>query len=299
MPEGPGRIPAELEENGRDPEMTLEEKKKDLQQRMMEYTRENSCLALSGGVDSAVLAWWAGKCAAQNHTKVYGVTFDTVLHPSADLEAAGQSAGDAGVIHKIITVNELEFANIGQNPPDRCYLCKKGLFQQLLKFGQERGISCFMEGTNQDDLGDYRPGLQAVKELGVKSPLAECGITKEEVRRLAREAGIRAAARPSSPCMATRLPYGAKLDLKLLRRIEAAEEAIKTLGFPVVRVRYHHPIARIEVEKSRLEEAVVRREEILRILKALEFPYATLDLEGFRSGSMDLWEGQREYSEGE
>ena len=188
--------------------MTLEEKKQQLAALMDEYTKQDVCLALSGGVDSALLAWWAGKYAAKNQRKVYGVTFDTVLHPAADLEAARQSARDAGILHKVITVNELEFAEIADNPRNRCYLCKKGLFEQLIRFGKERGISTFLEGTNQDDLSVYRPGLQAVRELGVHSPLAQCQITKAEVRQLAREAGIQVASRPSAPCMATRLPYG-------------------------------------------------------------------------------------------
>lgn len=268
--------------------MMLEEKRQQLAAVMKEYTKKDVCLALSGGVDSALLAWWAGKYAAENHTKVYGVTFDTVLHPAADLEAARQSARDAGILHKVITVNELEFAEIAQNPRNRCYLCKRGLFEQLIRFGEQRGISTFLEGTNADDLSVYRPGLQAVRELGVHSPLAQCRITKEEVRQLAREAGIQVASRPSAPCMATRLPYGARLDLELLRRIEAAEEAVRQLGFLVVRVRYHAPVARIEVEPEMLGLAVQQKDSIVRILKALGFSYVTLDLEGFRSGSMDI-----------
>lgn len=273
--------------------MTLEEKKRQLAAVMKAYTEKDVCLALSGGVDSALLAWWAGRSAAGNHTKVYGVTFDTVLHPAADLEAARQSARDAGILHKVITVNELEFAEITRNPRNRCYLCKRGLFERLIRFGEQRGISTFLEGTNADDLSVYRPGLQAVRELGVHSPLAQCGITKAEVRQLAREAGIQVASRPSAPCMATRLPYGARLDLELLRRIEAAEEAVRQLGFPVVRVRYHAPVARIEVEPEMLGQAVQQKDFIVRILKALGFPYVTLDLEGFRSGSMDLPEDSR------
>lgn len=269
---------------------SLEEKKQMLRNLLNEYTETDSCIALSGGVDSGVLAFWAGKCAREQKTRVYGVTFDTVLHPAADLEAARQSALKAGILHKVLGINELEFADIRSNPENRCYLCKKSLYQQLMKFGRERGISVFMEGTNQDDLSLYRPGIQAVRELGIRSPLAECGLTKEEVRTLAMEAGIPAASRPSAPCMATRLPYGAALDLSLLRRIEAAEEALHEMGFPVVRVRYHHPVARIEVEKADILRAAGQAECVVRLLNALDFPYVTLDLEGFRSGSMDIAE---------
>ena len=268
--------------------MTLEEKKQQLAALMDEYTKQDVCLALSGGVDSALLAWWAGKYAAKNQRKVYGVTFDTVLHPAADLEAARQSARDAGILHKVITVNELEFAEIADNPRNRCYLCKKGLFEQLIRFGKERGISTFLEGTNQDDLSVYRPGLQAVRELGVHSPLAQCQITKAEVRQLAREAGIQVASRPSAPCMATRLPYWAELSYEVLKQIEEGEAVLRELIGGNVRLRLHGDVARIETDGENLEKAVALRSQLISRLKALGFVYITLDLEGFRSGSMDV-----------
>lgn len=267
---------------------TFEDKKTGLIAQLEEETRRPVCLALSGGVDSALLAALIGKCAKKNGTKAYGVTFDTVLHPAADLPAAQQAARDSGLVHKVIKINELEFADIKDNPKNRCYICKKGLFQRLQQFAAEHGISSIYEGTNYDDLSQYRPGLKAVQELGIKSPLMEHGFTKAEIREWAKELGISAASRPSSPCMATRLPYGTELDLPTLRRIEAAEETLKELGFPIVRVRLHGEVVRLEFPKECLSEAIEKNTLILNLMKALEFKYVTLDLEGFRSGSMDL-----------
>ncbi|MBS6195009.1 MAG: ATP-dependent sacrificial sulfur transferase LarE [Clostridiales bacterium] len=264
------------------------ERKEALLKQLEEETKQPVCLALSGGVDSALLAALIGKYTKKNGTKAYGVTFDTVLHPAADLPAAQQAAKDSGLIHKIIKTNELEIAEIQNNPKDRCYICKKGLFEHLQKFASDHGITTIYEGTNQDDLSQYRPGLKAVQELGVKSPLLQHKITKSEIRAWASELGITAATRPSSPCMATRLPYGTPLELSTLRKIEAAEEALKELGFSIVRVRLHGEVVRLEFPKENLKEALEKSQLIINLLKALNFKYITLDLEGFRSGSMDL-----------
>lgn len=267
---------------------TFSEKQENLLVQLEEETKQPVCLALSGGVDSALLAVLIGKCIKKNGTKAYGVTFDTVLHPAADLPAAQQSARDSGLIHKVIKINEFEFDEIKNNPKDRCYICKKGLFQHLQKFASDHGITTIYEGTNHDDLSQYRPGLKAVQELGIQSPLLKHSFTKAEIRAWAKELGITAATRPSSPCMATRVPYGTELDLPTLRRIEAAEEALKELGFPIVRVRLHGDVVRLEFPKEKLTEAIEKSQLIINLLKALEFKYISLDLEGFRSGSMDL-----------
>lgn len=265
-----------------------EEKKEKLKACILRDTKENVCLALSGGVDSALLAAVIGQACRENGTKAYGVTFETVLHPAADVEAARTAARESGLIHQIIHVDELEMEEIRNNPRNRCYLCKKNLFEHLLSFAQKHHASVIYEGTNYDDLSQYRPGLQAVKELGVRSPLLEFGFTKEEIRRWAGEYGIHAAKRPSSPCMATRLPYGTELDLPTLRRIEAAEEAIKALGYSVVRVRLHGDVVRLEFPKEELSKVLEQSSLIINLLKSLEFQYITLDMEGFRSGSMDI-----------
>lgn len=269
-------------------EQTFSQKQEMLVKQLKEETKNPVCLALSGGVDSSLLAALIGKCAAENGTKAYGVTFDTVLHPAADMEAARKAAEEGALLHKVITVNELEFDTIKKNPKDRCYICKKGLFQKLKAFAEDHGISMIYEGSNYDDLSQYRPGMKAVKELEISSPLLEHGLTKKEIREWASQLGISSASRPSSPCMATRLPYGEELDLFNLRRIEAAEEALKELGFGVIRVRLHKDVARLEIPVEQFSQAVEQSVLIKNILKALDFRYITLDLEGFRSGSMDI-----------
>ncbi|HIX25624.1 MAG TPA: ATP-dependent sacrificial sulfur transferase LarE [Candidatus Lachnoclostridium avicola] len=265
-----------------------EEKKARLLALMEEYGRQDVCLAFSGGVDSSLLLKLAADSAAAHGTTVYAVTFDSRLHPACDLENAKKVAAELGGVHVVVTVDELEMEEIRSNPPDRCYLCKKQLFGKLLEFAAEKQISLTMEGTNEDDLHVYRPGIRAVRELGVKSPLAEAGLTKAEVKALAAEYGISAASRPSTPCMATRLPYGAELSYEVLKQIEEGEAVLRELIGGNVRLRLHGDVARIETDGENLEKAVALRSQLISRLKALGFVYITLDLEGFRSGSMDV-----------
>ncbi len=265
-----------------------EEKKARLLALMEEYGRQDVCLAFSGGVDSSLLLKLAADSAAAHGTTVYAVTFDSRLHPACDLENAKKVAAELGGVHVVVTVDELEMEEIRSNPPDRCYLCKKQLFGKLLEFAAEKQISLTMEGTNEDDLHVYRPGIRAVRELGVKSPLAEAGLTKAEVKALAAEYGISAASRPSTPCMATRLPYGAELSYEVLKQIEEGEAVLRELIGGNVRLRLHGDVARIETDGENLEKAVALRGQLISRLKALGFVYITLDLEGFRSGSMDV-----------
>lgn len=265
-----------------------DEKKARLLALMEEYGRQDVCLAFSGGVDSSLLLKLAADSAAAHGTTVYAVTFDSRLHPACDLENAKKVAAELGGVHVVVTVDELEMEEIRSNPPDRCYLCKKQLFGKLLEFAAEKQISLTMEGTNEDDLRVYRPGIRAVRELGVKSPLAEAGLTKAEVKALAAEYGISAASRPSTPCMATRLPYGAELNYEVLKQIEEGEAVLRELIGGNVRLRLHGDVARIETDGENLEKAVALRGQLISRLKALGFVYITLDLEGFRSGSMDV-----------
>lgn len=266
---------------------------KDKRQQLLAYMNQcagtDVALAFSGGVDSSLLLKMACDCAGEQGTKVYAVTFQTRLHPPCDLEAAKKIAEELKAEHVILQVDELEMEEICYNPENRCYLCKKNLFGHLKKFADEKGIPCLMDGTNEDDLHVYRPGLRALAEFGVESPLARCGITKEEVRALAVEYGISAAGRPSTPCMATRLPYGSLLSYELLDRIAAGEEWMRgLLGERTnIRLRVHGEIARIETDESGMELLLRERKNVVRKLQELGFPYITLDLEGFRSGSMD------------
>lgn len=263
-------------------------KRKQLEALLQKLTREDVCVAFSGGVDSSLLLVMTWEAAQKNNTRVYALTMDTVLHPKADLEIARTVLARTGAMHKILTLNELAVPEIKNNPADRCYRCKKELYRRMLQFAEEKGISRLLEGSNEDDLHVYRPGLRAIGELGVRSPLAEMGLTKEEVRFLARDYGIPVADRPSSPCLATRLPYGTEIDLELLRRIDEAEEFLRKLSFYNVRVRVHRDIARLEIDTEEFPQLLKERERIIRKLKELGFPYVTLDLEGFRSGSMDI-----------
>ena len=259
---------------------------------MDQYGRQPVCLAFSGGVDSSLLLKMACESGKKYGNPVYAVTFDTMLHPACDLEIAERVAEEMDAVHIVIHVDELELEEMKNNPPQRCYLCKKHLFETLLQFASEKQIGCVMDGTNEDDLHVYRPGIRALEELGVASPLARCHITKKEVKELAGALGISVASRPSTPCMATRLPYGTRLDYPLLRRIEEGEAFLKSLLSGNVRLRVHGETARLELDAAQMSKALARRDEICKKLKELGFTYITLDLEGFRSGSMDVHIGE-------
>ena len=259
-----------------------------LQARMRELVSEDICLAFSGGVDSSLLLKVAADAAAETGIKVYAVTFDSRLHPSCDLRIARQVAGELGGIHQVMEVDELEQEEIRMNPVNRCYLCKRHLFMTLKKLAGEKGVRRILDGTNEDDMHVYRPGIRALKELGIISPLAELHITKEAVKGMASEYGISVASRPSTPCMATRLPYNTRIDYDVLDRIAQGEAYLRDALPGNVRLRLHGGIARLEVDNEAFARLLDRRADVVRRLKGLGFTYVTLDLEGFRSGSMDV-----------
>ena len=269
--------------------MELQEKKKALLARIDEITKQDLCLAFSGGVDSSLLLKLVMDASAKYGTKVYAVTFQTRLHPPCDLETATRVAKEVGTVHEVLYVDELEQEAIRCNPENRCYLCKHHLFGKLLEFAHAHGVKQVLDGTNEDDLHVYRPGLKALKEYGVISPLAACHVTKAEVKELAAEYGVSVAYRPSTPCMATRLPYGAEINYDLLDRIAEGEAWLHTMfgAEENLRLRVHGDIVRLEIAPERMGEVLEKREEIAEYLKNLGFSYLTLDLEGFRSGSMD------------
>lgn len=259
-----------------------------LQARMRELVSEDICLAFSGGVDSSLLLKVAADAAAETGKKVYAVTFDSRLHPSCDLRIARQVAGELGGIHQVMEVDELEQEEIRMNPVNRCYLCKRHLFMTLKKLAGEKGVRRILDGTNEDDMHVYRPGIRALKELGIISPLAELHITKEAVKGMASEYGISVASRPSTPCMATRLPYNTRIDYDVLDRIAQGEAYLRDVLPGNVRLRLHGGIARLEVDNEAFARLLDRRADVVRQLKGLGFTYVALDLEGFRSGSMDV-----------
>ncbi|MCI8658781.1 MAG: ATP-dependent sacrificial sulfur transferase LarE [Lachnospiraceae bacterium] len=253
-----------------------------------DITRADVCLAFSGGVDSSLLLKVAVDAARQNGSKVYAVTFDSRLHPSCDLEIARQVARELGGLHQVIEVDELEQENIRSNPVNRCYLCKRHLFRSLKEFAESKGINTIVDGTNEDDMHVYRPGIRALRELEIKSPLADLHITKAQVKALAAFYGISVASRPSTPCMATRIPYGQPIDYQVLEQIAKGEEYLRQRISGNIRLRLHGNVVRLEVDESKLLQVLERRKEIVGYIKGLGFDYITLDLEGFRSGSMDI-----------
>ncbi len=261
--------------------------------------RGSAVIAFSGGVDSATLAALAFEALGE---KALAVTVDSPLFPRQQLEAAVQTACEIGIQHKIIQLSQMDIPGFSANPVNRCYFCKKTLLESLLDFAGKMGYDAVLEGTNFSEIqGENRPGYRAVKEAGEKvfSPFVEFNVTKEEIRKIASDLSLSAAHRPSAACLATRIPYGQAITAEALRKIEKAEEFLLSLGFTQFRVRMHENLARIEITQDELEEAFRKRAEISRHLKSLGFDYVTLDLEGFRSGSMDEpqirkkeWEGK-------
>lgn len=263
-------------------------KKEKLLSIISEYAGENLIVAFSGGVDSTLLLKIACDLAKKEGTKVCAVSMQTRLHPVSEMEEAKKICKELEAEHIVITVDELKDAGIMNNPVNRCYLCKKLLFTRIKEFAFQRGINIIIEGTNEDDLHVYRPGIRALKELGIKSPLAEAGITKAEVRNLASWYGLAVSAKPSMPCLATRFPYGEKLTYEAMEQVEKGEVYLKEFGLHNVRIRVHGITARIEVDEEAFSEVLRNKKEIIAYLKELGFVYITLDLEGFRSGSMDV-----------
>lgn len=264
-----------------------EDKKEALRQRMKEYASEDLIVAFSGGVDSSLLLRLACDAAKETGRKVYGIFLHTMLHPGGEAEEARRVAEETKAVFCMLKIDELEDAGIADNPVDRCYLCKRHLFQEIRKEAGKLGVSRILEGTNEDDLHVYRPGIRAIRELGIISPLADAGFTKDEVRRLAGECGISVSQKPSTPCLATRFPYGTHISYEEMRKVEKGEAYLRNLGLYNVRLRVHGSIARIETDLKDLCRSMEHREGIVRYLKKLGYTYVTLDLEGFRSGSMD------------
>lgn len=264
--------------------------------------RCSAVIAFSGGVDSAALSALAFEALGE---KALAVTVDSPLFPRQQLETAVQTACEIGIQHKILQLSPMNIPGFSANPVNRCYFCKKNLLESLLDFAEKMGYDTVLEGTNFSEIHrENRPGYRAVKEAGEKvfSPFVEFNVTKEEIRKIASDLSLSAAHRPSAACLATRVPYGQAITTEALRKIEEAEEFLQSLGFTQFRVRMHENLARIEITPEELEEAFRKKEEISGHLKSLGFDYVTLDLEGFRSGSMDephIRKKEREAKEGE
>ncbi len=241
-------------------------------------------VAFSGGVDSTFLLKIAKESLEDN---VLAVTATSSIFPSSETSDAKKIAKDLGVRHRVIEVDLLKRKDVRKNPENRCYHCKKNLFEEFLKIAENENLNQVVEGTTSDDFEDYRPGLRAVRELDVRSPLAEAGLVKEEIRRFSKELEIPVWDKPSTSCLATRISYGTKINESLLGKIEKLEDFLKKLGFRTVRVRHHQNIARIEVGQDSLEKVIENREKILEKFRKENYDYVTLDLEGYNEGSMN------------
>lgn len=248
-------------------------------------------VAYSGGVDSSFLL----KCSLcyLGKNNVLAVTAVSPTYTRKELETAKEITRDLGVTHKIITTSEVDDPNFKANPENRCYYCKSELFSRLKSLAEKEHINYILDGSNLDDLKDYRPGRQAKEELGVRSPLAEAHLTKADIRKLSKKFGLKTWDAPQAACLASRFAYGQEITREDLNRIEKAEEYIRSLGLKMVRVRrYQLPdktkLARIEVDKKEIKKITDYRLPITDYLQKLGYNYVTLDLEGYRSGSMNL-----------
>lgn len=249
-------------------------------------------LSYSGGVDSSLLLKAAAEVLGPN---LIAVTAVSPTYPPGELEQAKSFARSLGVRHRVIESSELEQEAFLRNDRDRCYHCKQELFGKLKVFADIEGISFILDGTNTDDGRDYRPGTRAAREFGVRSPLAEAGLSKQDVRDLAQRLGLAVWDKPSLACLSSRIPYGTRITRDLLAMIQAAEDAVRGLGIRQVRVRHHGDTARIEVSPEDFPLLAVgdAPARIAQRLKELGYTYVCLDLEGYRTGSMNAALGER------
>ncbi|HEY3384458.1 MAG TPA: ATP-dependent sacrificial sulfur transferase LarE [Vicinamibacterales bacterium] len=243
-------------------------------------------VAFSGGVDSAFLAVAATVVLGD---RVLCVTADSPSYPSHHRALALRIAGDFHLRHEFLVTNEMDRPDYRANPSNRCYYCKQELFGRLSQLARERGFSVIADGNNADDRGDYRPGRQAAREQGIRSPLDEAGLTKSEIRQLSRRMGLPTWDEPASACLSSRIPYGSEVTVEKLRMIEQAEEVLHSLGLRHCRVRHHGDVARLELPREDMNKALEDgiRDALVRDLKAIGYRYVSLDLQGYRTGSLN------------
>jgi len=243
-------------------------------------------VAYSGGVDSAFLAYAAHRALGR---RALAVTADSPSYPERHRGIALRVAQDFGFAHLVIQTAEMSRPEYRANHADRCYYCKHELFTHLSAIARERGIPLIVDGANADDRGDYRPGRKAAREFGVRSPLDEVGLTKDEIRELSRRAGLPTWDEPASACLSSRIPYFSEVTDEKLRMIERAENVLRGLGFRICRVRHHDTIARLELGRDEIGRALQPEmsETIDRELRAIGYAHVTVDLRGYRLGSLN------------
>lgn len=246
----------------------------------------SAIVAYSGGTDSAYLAWAAHRVLGAN---AIAITADSASIPESHKRDAEAFVHQFGIPHEYIETHEFENPDYLKNDQNRCFHCKDELFSCLEEVGRNRGIAYIIYGVNQDDLGDYRPGQNAAKIHEVKAPLVEAGLTKAEIRELSRMAGLPTWDRPASACLSSRIPYGTPVTIQNVKTVEKGEEEIRALGFRQFRVRFHEELVRIEIARDELARALTAEmaAAFTEIFKKLGFKYVTLDLEGYRQGSLN------------
>jgi uncharacterized protein len=265
--------------------MTLDQKQQTLEKLLTDLG--STLVAFSGGVDSTYLLWVARKVLGAD--RVVALTATSPTYPVHEFEESRSLAAAIGVRQLVVESNELKIPGFADNPPRRCYHCKHELFALCTARAKELGLARVIDGANRDDLADYRPGHEAARELGILSPLLEAGLGKDEIRELSRRAGLPTAAKQPFACLASRFPYGTRITAERLHQIDRCETFLREQGFGTYRVRYHGEVARIEVgsaDMPRLLDPVVRN-SLVATCKAAGFTYVALDLEGYRTGSMN------------
>ncbi len=265
-------------------EKQLQEKYQALLECLKSYGKV--AVAFSGGVDSTLLLAAAKEALGDN---AVALTARSCLNPERESKEAKEFCKKEGIRQFILDVGDSEIHSFQDNPPDRCYICKKALFTQFVELAQKNQISCVAEGSNMDDMGDYRPGMKAVEELDIKSPLRSAKLTKAEIRQLSKKMGLPTWEKPSFACLASRFPYGERITVEKLHRVEQAEEFLRSLGFRQFRVRIHGNLARIELlpeDISRMLDETMRS-QVMTALQNYGFSYVSLDLKGYRTGSMN------------
>jgi uncharacterized protein len=264
--------------------LNVEEKLEQLKKTLREMG--TVLIAYSGGVDSSFLAVTAHEVLGQNSLAVFA---SSPVAPPMEKEAAGSLAHQFGLRFRIIESNEMDNPDFVANPPERCYYCKRELFSELKPIALAEGLKWVADGTNADDLSDYRPGRKASAEAGIRSPLLEVGLTKAEIRQLSHAQGLPTWDRPASPCLASRIPYGTPVTAETLNKIARGEKYLHSLGLRQVRLRHHGDIARIELDQPDMAKIIKTdiRQGIIEHFKALGYKYVTLDLTGYRTGSLN------------
>jgi uncharacterized protein len=262
----------------------LREKERKLFQILQDLGRV--IVAYSGGTDSAYLAWAASRVLGEN---AVAITADSASMPESHKRDAEEFARRFGFRHEYIQTHEFDNPVYAANNADRCFHCKDELFVRLEQVGRERGITNIVYGVNVDDLGDYRPGQNAAAQHDVKAPLMEAGLRKAEIRELSRLAGLPTWNRPAAACLSSRIPYGTPITIEKIKTVERGEEEVKALGFSQFRVRFHGELVRIEVAPEEMDKALTLEmaRKFAAIFKPLGFHYVTLDLEGYRQGSLN------------